>query len=148
MKRKADEYARLKNDTQEAKKDRKRRAGSKYQPGIGMTGGYDEEEQDDRKPAAKKRSKPTKKGEEPKCSSCGEAGHWRPSNRLCKNYAPRGQQKKMGASKIPAASAEDAEAQQMQDELEQLEAMPIQDDESDAFFSAASDFSDTLASVI
>ena len=136
-KRKADEFERLKKDTVEASTARAKRDGT-YKSGIGMTGGYDEEEADDgdKKPAAATGIK---------CTSCGGTDHQRSTSRKCKNYVPRKQKAKGNADDTPSANAADANAAEvtaMAEELDRLESLPFQSDESSgAFFSAASDFS-------
>lgn len=138
IKRKASEHARLQQETADAKIARDKREGT-YQSGIGMAGGYTELET--KQPAKKKTgraSKPNKRGETPICSSCAQPGHWRPTNKLCRDYVPRSSKKKGEADTVAPSESVD-----MATELAALDAMPLDDrsDESDAFFSAAGEFS-------
>jgi len=138
-KRKADEYARLRESTKEAKKDRAKREGSVYKPGIGMTGGYDlgeeEKQEADGDPTARR------------CSKCKQPGHLRPTNKLCRFYVQRGKKKDENKKDEKEPLNEE---QAMADEMEAMDILPLQDDSSadTAFFSAASSFdgdSDTKA---
>ena len=150
-KRKSDEYDRLKKDTEEAKRSRQRRDGT-YKPGIGLlTGGYDEDDGGGKPAARKKKQSTSKYNPDATCSGCGEKGHWRPTNKLCKNYVPRqstnkeddpaaAEQTKVSPVEVVIAD----EANDMAAELDRLESLPLHDSDSSsgAFFSAASDFSD------
>lgn len=147
VKRKAAEHARLQQETQEAKIARDKQDGT-CESGIRMTGAHTDL---DTEPPARKRapvcaSEPNKKGDEPMCSSCEKPGHWRPTNKSCENCTPRNSKQK-GVTATPAATAP-SEAQDMAAETDVLDAMPLDDDqsdESDAFCSAASEFSWTAA---
>ena len=144
-KRKAHEFERLKKETVEATIARDKRDGT-YKSGIGMTGGYDEEAAEDdgaKKPAAAVAAVGLKK-----CTSCGGTDHQRTTSRRCKNYVPRQNNKKQKTKQADedgvtdgGASTAEAEAKAMADELDRLESLPIEDDDSSAFFSAASEFS-------
>ena len=152
-KRKADEFERLKKETIEATTARQKRDGT-YKPGIGMTGGYDDDEEegeDDSKPAAKiaaaDAAAPAPGGGRNRCTKCGGSDHQRSTSRKCKYYVPRKQNKNTSApaeNQAKEAATEAAtEATTMADELDRLESLPFQseDEDSSAFYSAASEFS-------
>jgi len=134
-KRKADECERLKHDTKDAKRARAKRDGSVHKSGIGMTGGYDledeeENEEDAANPSSAKR-----------CSKCKKLGHLRPTNKLCQCYKPRNKKAngpKNEGSNEPVISEE----QGMADEMDAMDNFPLQDNSSTdtAFFSAAGSF--------
>jgi len=131
-KRKADEYRRLKDDTNDAKRARAKRDGSVHKPGIGMTGGYDVEEQKETEP----HSDPSKT-----CSRCKQPGHLRPTNKLCQFYAPRKKKPNSSASqqkKDEPVNEEEAMAR----EMDEMDVLPLQDASSTdtAFFSATGSF--------
>jgi len=136
-KRKADEYRRLKEDTQDAKRARAKREGSVYKPGIGMTGGYDLEEE------SKKESTLdlTKT-----CSKCKQPGHLRPTNKLCRYYVSR--KKKPNEVQLQQQDKKDEpvdEEAAMAQEWNEMDDLPLQDASSTdtAFFSAAASFEDS-----
>jgi len=115
-KRKAGEYRRLKDDTTEAKKARAKRDGSVYKPGIGMTGGYDNEnvEQEANVDTTKT------------CSKCKQPGHLRPSNKLCQHYVPRNRQKKKSvpvAEDVLVTPVNEEEA--MAAEMDEMDVLPL-----------------------
>ena len=126
-KRKADEYERLKKETQEAITARQKRDGV-YEPGIGMSGGCGDDVPEPKKKKAVDKSK--------FCPTCKEYGHCRTTSRKCRFYVPPANRKKKADTKDAIVS--------IADELEQLDSMPLQaaDDDSDAFFSATSEYLD------
>jgi len=133
--RKADEYERLKHDTKDAKRARAKRDGSVHKSGIGMTGGYDledeeENEEDAANPSSAKR-----------CSKCKKLGHLRPTNKLCQHHKPRNKKAngpKNEGSNEPVISEEQGVA----DEMDAMDNFPLQDNSSTdaAFFSATGSF--------
>ena len=133
-KRKKDEHRRLKDDANEAKKARAKREGSVCKPGIGMTGGYDanelEEKNDDDNP-----TDPAKV-----CSSCGEPGHLRPWNKKCKNYVARAKKNKPSTDDKKHEPVVMDEEAAMAEEMNAMDILPLQDEDSTdtAFFSAES----------
>ena len=145
-KRKADECRRLKEETEEAKRARARREGPVYKTGIGMTGGYDAEDDEEATKDANVVLDLTKT-----CTRCKEPGHLRPSNKMCKCYVPR---KNKSKSKEPSTKEQEPidEEQAMAEEMDNLDILPLQDASSadTAFFSAASygGDSDTNAGVV
>jgi len=114
----------LQEHAEDAKKDRCKQEGGVYQPGIGMAAA----------PPAK-RAKRGAANLDAVCSKCGERGHWRPSNKLCKCYAPR------GATKIdcPTSSLQtkaqpdtsEAVSQRDADELDLMDMLPFDDNNDD-----------------
>jgi len=131
-KRKADEYRRLQEDTKEAKRARAKREGSVYQPGIGMTGGYDLEEQKDEPEPP---SDPNKI-----CSRCKQPGHLRPTNKLCRFYVSR--KKNVQQKKDDPVNDPVNEEEAMAKEMDEMDVLSLQDASSTdtAFFSAAGSF--------
>ena len=66
-------------------------------------------------------------------------GHKRPTNKLCKFYKGK-KAEKTGESETPPVVAS-SELQQIADEMDLLDALPLDSEESEAFYSAASEFS-------
>lgn len=107
-----------------------------------MTGGHTEAdtEQPARKNGRQSKSKLNKKGETPvhllfDGRLIGDPATSQP----CKHCTPRGSKKK-GAVGSNLASTP-SELQDMAAEVAELDTMPLDDEESEAFFSAASEFS-------
>jgi len=140
-KRKADEYRRLKEDTEDAKRARAKRDGSVYKTGIGMTGGYELDEATDQQEAASnnKEEAPSASASTKRCSKCKQIGHLRPSNKLCRFYVPR----KKKPSKENSEPID--EEQVMAEEMDDMDILPLHDESSTdtAFFSAAGSFGDS-----
>lgn len=132
-KRKADEYARLKRDTEDAIKDKCKREGAVYKSGIGMDGGYDLTAVPSKKPLDKSK----------RCSKCNELGHLRPTNKLCKYYVPRKKQEQTTDILVPPVDPQ-AESNRMAEEMDAFDCLPLLDDSSadTAFYSAASEYDD------
>ena len=151
LKRKSAEFEKIKLESKEAASSRAKREGV-YQPGIGMTGGYDQadlagdNEDGAKKPAAKpstnrKKTKKKKKNPEGRlCNACGSDNHLRSTNKLCRFYVGRSQTTVTAAA---AKAKDNTETLEMEEELAKLESLPLPDaDESDdGFFSATSEFS-------
>ena len=137
-KRKAGELEKIKKESSEATVARAKRDGV-YKSGIGMTGGYDEElEEDDtnKKPAAKATAKAT--GKKP-CTACGGTDHQRSTSRRCKFYVDRKKKKEDPSAGVAGSNTE---SKVMAEELDQLDELPLQDSDSEeGFYSAASEFS-------
>lgn len=75
------------------------------------------------------------------CNALKQYGHSRKTSKKCKYYVPRNQRKGVPNTTAEPSSERrtaDEEAMEMAKELEELEALPFQSDESDAFYSAAS----------
>ena len=150
-KRKEDEYKRLKKETDEAKRERQKREGI-YKSGIGMTGGYDLDALDDdqKKSAASRRKTKSVTGV---CTKCGEPGHLRPTNKLCKCYKPRRKDRQQitnddtKPTELTPNVPEQNEFEEMANEMDIIDSMPLSD-ASDTFYSVASHYSDSDADVI
>ena len=86
-------------------------AGAEYSPGIGMNNGYADDEEQEKKPAAKLKCGSV-------CTTCGEDTHKRSTNRLCPAYKPP---KKRDAScslaEVAAQVERDAHEQSLLDEI-------------------------------
>ena len=148
-KRKTSEFEKIKRETVEATAARAKREGAVYQPGIGMTGGYDESdlvEIDDndsgaKKPAAMTRKKTKTSPSQQVCTACNEPGHMRPWNKKCKLYAEYSQRK---TQKAAPRAHDSTESVDMAEELAHLETLPIEDNDSGdsiEYFSACSEYS-------
>jgi hypothetical protein len=92
------------------------------------------------------------------CSKCKQPGHLHPTNKLCMYYVPPKKsrsKKKSSDNQAPTVADDmlksqtdgltiDNEMAAMAEELDELDTMPFESDgSSDAFFSAASEFSDS-----
>lgn len=138
-KRKADEFEKIKKESSEATTARAKRDGV-YEPGIGMAGGYVED--DDAKPPAAV-TNTTNDVSKRACRSCGGLDHQRATSKRCRLYVARKKKKK---NNIETGAPANEEAKLMEEELDQLDSLPFvnsdgDDDASDAFFSATSEFS-------
>ena len=150
IKRASNEMAKIKKEAIEATIARAKRDGV-YKPGIGMTGGYDLEtvgndDNNKKKAAATTRKKNPKKGATTgkKPCQCGGTDHQRPSSRLCPFFVPR-KRKKTSEPKTEAEVT--METEEMADEIDALDALPVDLAGSSSsggesgFFSATSEFS-------
>ena len=112
-------FEKLKQHTEDAKRARCQRDGSVYESGIGMNGGYqDDDATADNRP--KKRSRGVRK-----CGLCRQAGHDR---RHCPqtNVLP-----------TPTPTTEDAANKEADaDEMDAYDSRPLADSEEEGFFSA------------
>ena len=138
--RKQQHYEKLKVEMADAQSQRNKRDGV-YEPGIGMNGGYTEEDLDQtntkKKSGGSRRKKKTASNKI--CPHCNKAGHVRTSSKHCDYYG-----KPLPKRSAVAASAEDrsnasADAANAMDEAD---AIPLSDDSSgsDGFFDANCDF--------
>ena len=117
-------------ETEAAQTERAKRDGV-YQSGIGMDGGY----ADDDAPPRKKRAIDMNK----KCSACGAFGHSRRTSRQCDFYKQRKPTRAIDDNTTPpVAVMTPQQANEDADELDALDAMPFDEgsDGSDAFFDA------------
>ena len=106
-------HAKLKQATIELKGAIAKRDGAIYQPGIGLGGGYNSDDEGSSAPVSPERplKKKRKVTATRKCGACGLAGHNR-SNRMCQQWSPK------GAVNYPASSTtRDVEEQQLLDQL-------------------------------
>ena len=151
-KRKAQEYERLKKETAEATKAREMRDGV-YKPGIGMTGGYDLQDDEggsddsdaQKKPAAKKKRVSKSKAKKGSCR-CGGTDHQRTSSIRCPlNASNKDKRKEVAATIVDGEAQPNAETLAIQALAEQMDEMDcldfVDEDSSCAYYSAASEFS-------
>ena len=138
-------HNKLAEHTVTANKERCKREGLVYAPGIGMNGGYADEDDPDNEPTANNKKK--KGGGINKCNACGELGHKRKTNKKCKYYKKK---KGAGVAAIDSSTAakdEDSEEAQIErdaDELDLLDQLCFDegDDNGDEFFDAMDSFDD------
>jgi len=113
-------FEKLKMHTEEAKRARCRRDGSVCQSGIGMDGGYLEDDataSNGNGNNAQRRRRGLRK-----CGICREAGHDR-------RHCPQ-------AKQPPTMNDEEANLQADADEMDECDSKPLADEEDDGFFSA------------
>ena len=116
-----------------------------HKPRIGLTGGYDLDDDMDKKPAAIRKIQSTtiRNGSVPLCSKFHEPGHLRPTNKKCRYYKSRESNRKGESTKDPLVVDAPAEkTMQMADEIDELDKMSLNDSGSSGFYSVAFEFSD------
>ena len=129
-------HDKLREYSEKVKKNVAKRDGTVYQPGIGMDGGYcQQEEEEAPAPAAANNNSII-------CSACGESGHKMRTNKKCRFYKPRGAT--AGATTKPVAlpdndSQDDSDSNKDAEEQELLDSLPFDDESDDEFFDAIED---------
>ena len=129
-------HDKLKEHSETAKKEYRRREGSVYEPGIGM--GCCQ-------PVQKKGKSKGRHNPDAICSKCNQPGHARPTNKLCKYYKPR-KNKRATAKDGTTDDDSDKDAQLLQDAKEQdlMDSMPFIDNDSDDEFFDSFDNEDDM----
>ena len=137
-KRKLQFYNKLKNEVNLAKDERKSRDGV-YKSGIGMNGGYAADDTNgDKKMPAVPAEIHNQQERDPTidytklCSACNKPGHSRRSSKLCDHYSGgRTSRKRSNKSSTPPSVAASLPTDNPDaDELDQIDAMPLQDSSS------------------
>lgn len=140
-------YDKLAEETKVAKEERAKREGT-YEPGIGLAGGYAEE--DTAASTTRTATTPTKKNaaaaidETKTCIHCGQLGHLRKSNRLCRYYVPPQRRAKKTTVAVASGVAVATEPGFLNDaeEAAAMDAMPLEDSSGDdAYFDATGEYS-------
>ena len=150
----------IKKKSDEATRARAKREGLVYQPGIGMAGGYVEDEdgaEDNTKKQRPPKKKPARKSAatgRPKACQCGGTDHQRTSSLKCA-LNPRNAGKLQAAVAVADVTKEavavdtKTEEERMAEELDVMDSLALNDSGADSgfsddFYSANSEFSNSM----
>ena len=124
-KRKQRYYDKLKEETEQAKTERAKRDGV-YQPGIGMDGGYGDDDAAPEPAAPQQKKKATVIDVNKTCTACGEVGHSRRTSKQCRYYTPRNKPAAtVTAAPAPITTPPQQTTNEDADELDAIDAIPF-----------------------
>ena len=127
----------LKTATKELRSAIEKRDGAVYQAGIGMNGGYFDDDPNSAEGTAPPKKKPRMTAATRKCSACRQTGHNR-TNRICPFWKPRGatasSQNSSTEGGIAVVDPSHSRDMQEQELLDRMAFAPDQDvEQADAF---------------